>query len=80
MDPEGRFRLGGQPGQFWEASLRPGAFRLGFAFLMLWFTTRDGLRGALIDGGLQEPLAFRRLSRLLNQRPGQASGRRAGGS
>jgi hypothetical protein len=78
-DAEGRFRLGGGSGQFREASLCPGAFRLGFAFFMLWFSTADGSRGALIDGGRQDPVAFRRLSRFLNQRPGQASGRRAGG-
>jgi hypothetical protein len=78
-DAEGRFRLGGESGPFREASLCPGAFRLGFAFFMLWFSTPDGSRGALIDGGRQDPLAFRRLSRLLNPRPGQASGRRAGG-
>ena len=80
-DGEGQIRIGAaSPGQSWEASLRPGAFRLGFAFFMLWFTTPDGLRGALIDGGCQEPLAFRRLSRFLNRRPGQASGPPAGGS
>jgi hypothetical protein len=79
-DAEGHFRLGEASGQIWEASLRPGAFRLGFAFLMLWFATPDGWRGALIDGGRQEPLAFRRLSRLLNRRSGPAFGRRPGGS
>jgi hypothetical protein len=69
-DPDGRLRIGpALAGEAPEASLRPGAFRLGIAFLMLWFTTSRGLRGVLIDGGLQDPAAFRRLSRGLKLIP-----------
>jgi hypothetical protein len=47
------------------ALLLPGSFRLGIAFLVLWFSTPAGLRVVLIDGGRQDPVAFRRLSRRL---------------
>lgn len=46
-------------------TLRPGSFRVGRAFLFLWLQSRDGTHGVLIDGGRQEPHAFRRLCRQL---------------
>jgi hypothetical protein len=68
--PDGQLRIGpALAGEPEEASLRPGAFRLGIAFFVLWFTTPRGVRGVLIDGGLQEPAAFRRLSRSLKLLP-----------
>jgi hypothetical protein len=48
-----------------RATLRTASFRLGIAFLALWFSTPAGLRLVLIDGGRQDPIAFRRLSRRL---------------
>jgi hypothetical protein len=69
-EPDGRLRIGpATAGELQEAQLRPGAFRLGIAFFVLWFSTPRGLRGVLIDGGLQEPAAFRRLSRSLKLIP-----------
>jgi hypothetical protein len=69
-EPDGRLRIGpALAGESPEASLGPGAFRLGIAFFVLWFNTPRGLRGVLIDGGLQEPSAFRRLSRGLKLIP-----------
>jgi hypothetical protein len=47
------------------ASLQPRSFRLGIGFLVLWFATAEGSRVVLIDGGRQEPAAFRRLCRHL---------------
>jgi len=47
------------------AILEPASFRLGIAFLVLWFSTPVGLRVVLIDGGKQGPGAFRGLSRHL---------------
>ena len=47
------------------ARLLPASFRLGMAFLVLWFSTPAGLRVVLIDGGTQDPVAFRRLCRHL---------------
>jgi hypothetical protein len=79
-EADGRFRIGAGSVDSSDANLRPGAFRLGFAFLMLWFSTPRGPRGVLIDGGLQEPAAFRRLSRFLNHRSEQRSGPPGGGS
>jgi hypothetical protein len=68
--PDGRLRIGPEmAGESAEANLRPGTFRLGIAFFVLWFTTSRGVRGVLIDGGLQEPAAFRRLSRSLKLIP-----------
>jgi hypothetical protein len=68
--PDGRLRIGpALAGDSCEANLRPGAFRLGIAFFVLWFTTPRGVRGVLIDGALQEPAAFRRLSRSLKLLP-----------
>ena len=65
-DDEGRFRLGSGAGPpRLEARLKPASFRLGIAFLVLWFATPAGLRAVLIDGGRQDPVAFRRLSRHL---------------
>ena len=46
-------------------TLRPGSFRAGQAFLLLWLQSRDGIHAVLIDGGRQEPVAFRRLCRQL---------------
>lgn len=70
--PDGRLWIGHVPGGPEEATLGSGSFRLGFAFFLLWFSTSAGTRGVLIDGGLQAPAAFRRLSRglkLLPSRP-----------
>ena len=47
------------------ATLGPASFRLGIAFLVLWFETPVGRRLVLIDGGRQDPAAFRRLARRL---------------
>jgi hypothetical protein len=47
------------------ARLLPASFRLGIGFLVLWFSTPAGLRVVVIDGGRQDPVAFRRLSRHL---------------
>lgn len=47
------------------ARLLPSSFRLGIAFLALWFSTPAGLRVVLIDGAKQDPVAFRRLCRHL---------------
>ena len=69
-DADGRLRIGpALAGELPDATLRPGAFRLGIAFFVLWFITSRGLRGVLIDGGLQDPAAFRRLSRGLKLIP-----------
>jgi hypothetical protein len=69
-DPEGRMRIGPGPSDACpEATPRPGGFRLGIAFLVLWFMTPQGVRGVLIDGGLQDPAAFRRLGRSLKLIP-----------
>jgi hypothetical protein len=69
-EPDGQLRIGpAMAGESREASLRPGSFRLGIAFFVLWFATPRGLRGVLIDGGLQEPAAFRGLSRGLKLIP-----------
>lgn len=79
-DLDGQFRLGAALDESArEASLHRGSFRLGFAFLVLWFSTPAGLRGVLIDGGLQDPVAFRRLGRSLNRRPERPSGHPGGG-
>lgn len=59
-----RLRLGNDP-QPRAATLSDASFRLGIAFLVLWFATPAGVRGVLIDGGRQDPVAFRRLSRHL---------------
>jgi hypothetical protein len=65
-DEGGRFELrsptGENPG---PATLRPASFRLGIAFLVLWFATPTGSRVVLVDAGCQDPVAFRRLSRHL---------------
>jgi len=65
-DEEGRYqlRLGAEPASL-SATLRVASFRLGIVFLVLWFATPAGLRVVLIDGGRQDPVAFRRLSRHL---------------
>ena len=65
-DDEGRFhvRLGDDPEPL-PATLGLASFRLGIAFLVLWFATAKGSRVVLIDGGIQDPVAFRRLSRHL---------------
>ena len=47
------------------ARLLPTSFRLGIAFLVLWFSTPAGLRVVVIDGERQDPVAFRRLCRHL---------------
>jgi hypothetical protein len=65
-DHEGRFRVGSKIGaESCPAILQPASFRLGIAFVVLWFATPAGLRVVLIDGGRQDPVAFRRLSRHL---------------
>jgi hypothetical protein len=67
-DEEGRFRvrLAGDR-ETRTATLHPASLRLGIAFLVLRFSTRAGSRVVLIDGGLQDPVAFRRLSRRLSR-------------
>lgn len=47
-------------------TLRIGSFRVGRAFLLLWLRSRDGIHAVLIDGGRQDPRAFRRLCRQLH--------------
>jgi hypothetical protein len=65
-DEEGRFNLWlGDAPEPRPATLTPASFRLGIAFLVLWFATPAGRRVVLIDGGRQDPVAFRRLSRHL---------------
>jgi len=65
-DGDGRFRLAiGEDLKAWPATLSAAAFRLGIGFLVLWFSTPAGIRAVLIDGGRQDPVAFRRLSRHL---------------
>jgi hypothetical protein len=65
-DGEGRYWLGlGPGGEPRPATLTTASFRLGIAFLVLWFATPAGVRVVLIDGGRQDPVAFRRLSRHL---------------
>ena len=65
-DGEGKFELGlGDDPQPRPATLSAASFRLGIAFLVLWFSTPAGSRVVLIDGGRQDPVAFRRLSRHL---------------
>lgn len=65
-DETGRFRvrLGGSTGPC-AASLRAASFRLGIAFVVLWFSTPAGRRVVLIDAARQDPVAFRRLARHL---------------
>lgn len=46
-------------------ALRAASFRLGIAVLVLWFSTPGGACCVVIDGGTQEPVAFRRLCRHL---------------
>lgn len=57
------------------ATLGVGSFRLGVQLWVLRFTTPVGPRTVLIAGGMQEPRAFRRLSRCLTAYLGRASGR-----
>jgi hypothetical protein len=66
-DEAGRFQLqlGSDPAELVPAVLRPASFRLGIAFLVLWFSTPRGRRVVLVDGGRQDPVAFRRLARRL---------------
>jgi hypothetical protein len=65
-DEAGRFRIWpADPTAGWPGVLRPASFRLGIACLMLWFSTPAGHRWVLIDGRAQDPIAFRRLARLL---------------
>jgi len=47
-------------------TLRPGSFRVGRAFLLLWLTSCDGIHGVFIDAERQDPVAFRRLCRRLH--------------
>lgn len=64
-----------EAGHFWlrpgaesaslPATLRAASSRLGIAVLVLWFSTPLGARCVFIDGGLQDPVAFRRLVRHL---------------
>ena len=65
-DEAGQFRLQrdaeSEPA---SGELRAASFRLGIAVLVLWFSTQGGGRCVLIDGGIQDPVAFRRLSRHL---------------
>ncbi len=46
-------------------TLRPGSFRVGRAFLLLWLESRDGIHALFIDVGRQDPPAIRRLCREL---------------
>jgi hypothetical protein len=67
---EGSFSLrsglrSGSGARLVPARLLPSSFRLGIAFLVLWFSTPAGLRVVLIDGARQDPVAFRRLCRHL---------------
>lgn len=65
-DGEGRYWLGlGPDRERRPATLSTASFRLGIAFLVLRFATPAGVRVVLIDGGRQDPVAFRRLSRQL---------------
>jgi hypothetical protein len=65
-DEEGQFHLRRGPGSRpVPATWKAASFRLGIAFFGLWFSTPDGLRCVLIDGGIQDPVAFRRLGRRL---------------
>jgi hypothetical protein len=65
-DDAGAYRLwSGKEGDGCEATLHPGSFRLGIACLVLWFSTPAGRRWVLIDGGIQDRVAFRRLARHL---------------
>jgi hypothetical protein len=67
-DDSGRFQLWcGTARDPCPAVLDAGSFRLGIAFLVLWFSTPAGRRGVLIDGGRQDPVAFRRLVRHLGR-------------
>jgi hypothetical protein len=60
------WRVGiGSGGTETPVTLRTGSFRVGRAFLLLWVQSRDGIHAVLIDGGRQEPIAFRRLCRQL---------------
>ena len=65
-DGEGRFWVTlGNESESHPATLSSASFRPGIAFLVLWFATPAGTRVVLIDGGRQDPVAFRRLSRRL---------------
>ncbi len=46
-------------------TLRPGSFRVGRTFLLLWLESCDGIHGVFIDVGRQDPRAIRRLCRQL---------------
>jgi len=59
-----RARIGRGPTET-PVTLRTGSFRVGQAFLLLWLQSRDGIHGVFIDGGRQDPRAFRRLCRQL---------------
>jgi hypothetical protein len=56
------------------AKVAAGSFRLG-SLLVLRLQTPAGPRLVVIDGGLQEPRAFRRLCRQLGRLPKGGSGR-----
>jgi hypothetical protein len=65
-DEEGRIRLRLGAGlDLRPATLQVASFRLGIVFLVLWFATPAGARMVVIDGGRQDPVAFRRLCRHL---------------
>lgn len=66
LDWSAGWRAGIGPGRTeTPVTLRTGSFRVGRAFLLLWLQSRDGIHGVFIDGGRQEPQAFRRLCRQL---------------
>ena len=71
---QGDFTLvSGTPRLFSPAALAAGCFRLG-SIVVLRLSTAAGMRVVLIDGGLQEMRAFRRLCRRLAWRGSRGSG------
>jgi hypothetical protein len=56
--------LGNSPVSY-PARVAPGSFRLGPGLLVLRLETASGIRSVCIDGTLQDPAAFRRLTRAI---------------
>jgi len=67
-DEAGHFRLrAGAESAPRPGTLRAMSFRLGIGVLVLWFSTSAGGRCVVVDGGIQDPVAFRRLVRHLGR-------------
>jgi hypothetical protein len=67
-DEAGHFRLWlGAESEPRPGTLRATSFRLGIAVRVLWFSTPAGSHCVFVDGGIQDPVAFRGLIRHLGR-------------